>query len=106
MAVPGKRNDPQLSHFFKIEIESIDSATQSAGPGPSLEQLLWRVMDRLPEEPALVDSDEFAAHIAGSLIAGTPAEAWVDRFFAGNPQLRDQGGLDLAQAIVHASRRR
>ena len=27
MAVPGKRNDPQLSHFFKIEIESIDSAT-------------------------------------------------------------------------------
>ena len=27
MAVPGKRNDPQLSHLFKIEIESIDSAT-------------------------------------------------------------------------------
>src|SRR5229473_1913781 len=39
--------------------------------GRSLEQILWRSIDRWTEEPALVDSDEFAAHIAGALVRAT-----------------------------------
>ncbi len=47
--------------------------------GRSLEQILWRSIDRWTEEPALVDSDEFAAHIAGAFEGDVPAEAVLPR---------------------------
>ena len=51
-----------------------ESATPTnAAGGPSLEQILWRAMDRFDERPALVDSDEFAAHIEGVFSGEVPA---------------------------------
>ena len=58
---------------------SIDVAS-----GPSLEQILWRSLDRRTEDPSLVDREEFSARIAGAFAGDVPAEAWVDRFFAGD----------------------
>lgn len=71
-----------------------ESATQA---GPTLEQLLFRAMDRAAEDPALLDVEEFAAHIAGPLTQSTSSEEWVDRFFAGNVELREIVAPDLAQ---------
>src|SRR5258708_39223528 len=72
--------------------------------GRSLEQILWRSIDRWTEEPALVDSDEFAAHIAGAFDGEVPAEAWVERFFRGADPLRLPS--DMAGAVVRATRER
>src|SRR6266851_1998510 len=73
--------------------------------GRSLEQILWRSIDRWTEEPALVDSDEFAAHIAGAFEGDVPAEAWVDRFFRGADPVRRLPS-DMAGAVVRATRER
>ena len=85
-------------------------ATESApAAGPSLEQILWRSMDRFGEGPALLDAEEFAAHVSGVFEGNVPAEAWVERFFAGHPEdpLHDQNRpRDMAEAIVRATRRR
>ena len=50
-----------------------ESATTQGGP--SLEQILWRAMDRWEERPSLIDSDEFAAHIAEVFEGDVPAES-------------------------------
>lgn len=81
-----------------------ESASKTSG-GPSLEQILWRAMDRWEERPALVDSDEFAAHIEGVFHGDVPAETWVARFFDGADG-QHQGPSDMAEAIVHATRER
>ena len=73
--------------------------------GPSLEQILWRAMDRWHEPPALVDADEFAAHIAGVFDGDVPAETWVERFFEGAEKFH-HAPSDMADAIVHAARER
>jgi len=73
--------------------------------GPSLEQILWRAMDRFQEEPALLDAEEFAAHIEQAFQAGVPVEAFVDRFFDG-PERMHERDHDLADAVVRASSRR
>ena len=81
-----------------------ESAIETSG-GPSLEQILWRAMDRWEERPALVDSDEFAAHIEGVFNGDLPAETWVARFFDGSEGPR-KGPSDMAEAIVSATRDR
>ena len=81
-----------------------ESAIETSG-GPSLEQILWRAMDRWEERPALVDSDEFAAHIEGVFHGDLPAETWVARFFDGSEGPR-KGPSDMAEAIVRATRNR
>src|SRR5690349_19228174 len=67
----------------------------------SLEQILWRAMDRFCEQPALLDSEEFADHIAGVFDGDLPAERFVERFFAGNPELAALEP-DLAEAVVRS----
>src|SRR4051812_6568928 len=80
-----------------------ENATTTAGP--SLEQILWRAMDRWEERPALVDSEEFAAHIAAVFDGDVPAEAWVARFFDGSDKMH-QAPADMAEAIVRATQQR
>lgn len=68
----------------------------------SLEQILWRAMDRVQERPTLVDADEFAEHIAGIFEGDVPAEAWVERFFDGADKMH-RAPADVAEAIVRAT---
>src|SRR5438067_1608792 len=70
-----------------------ESATQAAGP--TLEQLLSRAMHRGAEDPALLDVEEFADRVVGPLTQATSSEQWVDRFFAGNVELRAIVAPDL-----------
>src|SRR3954454_21444768 len=81
-----------------------ESATTTTA-GPSLEQILWRAMDRWEERPSLIDSDEFAAHIAEVFEGDVPAESWVQRFFDGADKLH-KAPADMAEAIVRATRDR
>lgn len=74
--------------------------------GPSLEQILWRSLDQRTEDPSLIDRDEFSARIAGAFDGEMPAEAWVDRFFAGEPLDKMIGSMDMAEAIVKVTRDR
>ena len=54
--------------------------------GPSLEQILWRAMDRWEERPALVDADEFAAHIEEAFDGQEVvyAKSWGSKLFYGS----------------------
>jgi len=79
-----------------------ESAIES---GPSLEQILWRAMDRWEERPALLDAEEFAARIAGIFEGEIPAEAWVERFFEGADKMH-RPPADMAEAIVRATKER
>jgi hypothetical protein len=76
-----------------------ESATQPAGP--SLEDILWRAMDRFAEEPAVLDAEEFAARIAGAFDGELPEEAFALRFVEGNPELAPKA--DMAEAIVRST---
>ncbi|MGZ6143344.1 MAG: hypothetical protein ACXWLM_08395, partial [Myxococcales bacterium] len=69
---------------------------------PSLEQILWRARDRFREKPALVDSEEFAQHIARAFEAELPEESFAERFFAGADRLHQRAAF--AGAVVRASR--
>src|SRR5438105_13314669 len=80
-----------------------ESAVNSTGP--SLEQILWRAVDRYSEDPSLVDSEEFAAQIADAFEGDIPAEAWVEKFFEGTDGLH-KPPKDMAEAIVKASKAR
>jgi len=73
--------------------------------GPSLEQILWRAMDRFWEEPALLDAEEFAEHIAHSFDAEVPEEAFCGHFFAEADGMH-RPPESLAEAVVRAARRR
>ncbi|HYZ87865.1 MAG TPA: hypothetical protein VE620_01085, partial [Myxococcales bacterium] len=76
-----------------------DEATE-AGGGSSLESILLRRIHWAETEgPALVDRDEFAAHVAVAFDESVPAEAFAARFFAGNPELAAIVP-DVAQAFV------
>jgi hypothetical protein len=81
-----------------------ESAIETSS-GPSLEQILWRAMDRWEERPALVDSEEFVAHIEGVFQGDVPAERWVARFFEGSEKPH-QAPADMAEAIVRATKER
>jgi hypothetical protein len=74
--------------------------------GPSLEQILWRSLDKRTEDPSLIDRAEFADRIASAFDGEVPAEAWVDRFFSGDPLDKMFGSMDMADAIVKATRDR
>ena len=76
-----------------------ESATELGGP--SLEDILWRAMDRFAEEPAVLDAEEFAARIAGAFEGDLPEEAFVHRFVEGNPELARKA--DMAEAIVRST---
>ena len=76
-----------------------ESTTELAGP--SLEDILWRAMDRFAEEPAVLDAEEFASHIAGAFSGELPEEAFVERFIEGNPELARKA--DMAEAIVRST---
>lgn len=67
--------------------------------GPSLEQILWRAMDRWAEGPALIDAGEFAEQIAHVFDGALPAEAFVDRFYSGVEKLH-HAPEDVADAVV------
>ena len=77
---------------------------ENLASGPTLEQILWRAMDRYEERPGLVDSEEFAAHIFGIFEGDVPAETWVERFFEGDKL--HAAPADVAEAIVKATRQR
>jgi hypothetical protein len=82
-----------------------ENTTELPG-GSSLEEILQRQLHRFAAEgPALVDRDEFAAHIAVAFEGSVPAEAFVQRFFAGNPELAATVP-DLAGAIVATADKR
>ncbi|MFL5309893.1 MAG: hypothetical protein ACJ79H_05500, partial [Myxococcales bacterium] len=76
-----------------------ENATELAGP--SLEDILWRAMDRFAEAPAVLDAEEFAAHIAGAFAGELPEETFVARFIEGNPELARKA--DMAEAIVRST---
>ena len=80
-----------------------DSSLDTDRSGPSLEQILWRTVDRWTEGPSLVDADEFAAQISGAFQGEVPAETWIARFYGENP---DAAPSDMAEAIVAATRDR
>jgi len=77
------------------------SENVSQPAAPSLEDILWRAMDRFAERPTVLDAEEFSARIAGAFDGEVPEESFVDRFVEGNPELaRD---ADLADAIVRST---
>ncbi|MCA1826183.1 MAG: hypothetical protein ABR567_09555 [Myxococcales bacterium] len=80
--------------------------TAATTTGPSLEQILWRAMDRWEERPALVDADEFAEHIEHAFDGDVPAETWVAKFFEGEAKLHGSAPADMAEAIVRATKDR
>ncbi|HUJ25776.1 MAG TPA: hypothetical protein VLW85_07150, partial [Myxococcales bacterium] len=83
-----------------------ESANASNVIGVSLEQILWRAMDRWNEEPpALCNADEFAAHMESLFEDEVPAEAWVERFFEGAETYHHEPA-DMAEAIVRATTQR
>src|ERR1700682_1943536 len=55
-------------------------------------------MDRFWEEPALLDCEEFAEHIAGAFEGEVPEEAFANHFFEGVDRLH-QGPSSLAAAV-------
>lgn len=77
-------------------------AGETETSAPSLEQILWRATDRFREKPALVDSEEFAQHIARAFEAELPEEAFAERFFAGADRLHQRAAF--AGAVVRASK--
>ena len=79
-----------------------ESATQTSGP--SLEQILWRSMDRWREEPALLDAEEFAEHIARSFEGVVPEETFAERFFADGERPKSPAEMVVrrAQQRLHA----
>ena len=81
------------------------SESAMATSGPSLEQILWRALDRWEEPPSLVDAEEFADHIAGIFECDLPSHVWVERFFAGHTDRRAPPA-DMAEAIVQSTRQR
>src|ERR1041384_2177798 len=78
------------------------AAASAAQSGPSLEQILWRAMDRVRERPALVDSEEFAEHIAGIFEGELPSEVCIEKFFEGADKMH-RAPADMAEAIVRAT---
>src|SRR5713226_7521942 len=86
-------------HLRNVGVAMSESATELAGP--SLEDILWRTMDRFAEEPAVLDAEEFAARIAGAFDGELPEEAFVERFVEGNPELARKA--DMAEAIVRST---
>ena len=64
--------------------------TSTQPSGSSLEQILWRAMDRFREEPALVDTEEFADRIAHAFDADLPEERFADRFFDGADRMHQK----------------
>jgi len=80
-----------------------ESATQPSGP--SLEQILWRAMDRFQERPAVVDAEEFADRIAHAFDADLAEESFADHFFAGAEKLHQPPAAG-AEAVVQAARQR
>jgi len=73
--------------------------------GPSLEQILWRSMDRFREDPAVLDAEEFAEHIAHAFDEVLPEEAFAERFFHAGDTLRRRPAT-LAEAVVRGASRR
>ena len=80
-----------------------ESATQTSGP--SLEQILWRSMDRWREEPALLDAEEFAEHIARSFEGMVPEETFAERFFDDAGRLH-QRPKSQAETVVRRAQQR
>jgi hypothetical protein len=80
-----------------------ESATQTSGP--SLEQILWRSMDRWREEPALLDAEEFAEHIARSFEGMVPEETFAERFFDDADRLH-QRPKNQAETVVRRAQQR
>ena len=73
--------------------------------GPSLEQILWRAMDRFREDPALLDAEEFADHIAHAFDAQVSEERFSEHFFASTDKLH-QKSQTLAEAVVRSAKQR
>src|SRR2546428_1556603 len=62
-------------------------------------------MDRFWEDPALLDAEEFAEHIANAFDAEVPEEAFCGHFFAEADGLH-RPPESLAEAVVRAAKRR
>ena len=80
-----------------------ESATQTSGP--SLEQILWRSMDRWREEPALLDVEEFAEHIARSFEGVLPEETFAERFLGHADRLHQPPGRQAEMVFRRAKQR-
>ncbi len=74
--------------------------------GPSLEDILWRAVDRWTEDPALLDVEEFAARIQDTFFGETVTEEWIERFFRGGEDALHAPARDMAEAVVRAARDR
>src|SRR5438067_6867639 len=83
-----------------------ESVPIESGSGPSLEDILWRAMDRFREEPELLDVEEFSSRIAEAFDGDVPAEEWVEQFFAGHADPMRRLPRDMAEAVVRATRDR
>jgi len=68
-----------------------------------LEQILWRSMDRWREEPALLDAEEFADHIARFF--EVPEETFAERFFDDADRLH-QRPKSQAEMVVRRAKQR
>jgi len=77
----------------------------TATSGPSLEQILWRSMDRFREDPAVLDAEEFAEHIAHAFDEVVPEEAFAERFFHSEETLHYRPAT-LAEAVVRSTQQR
>src|SRR5712692_3835004 len=84
---------------LKAGVEMSASSTQPAAP--SLEDILWRAMDRFAEEPSVLDAEEFAVRVAAAFCGELPEETFVDCFVDGNPELARK--VDMAEAIVRST---
>jgi len=62
-------------------------------------------MDRFREEPALLDAEEFADHIAHAFDAQVSEERFSEHFFAGADELH-QKSHTLAEAVARSATQR
>src|SRR3954447_4639052 len=84
---------------------TVDKASTQGGP--SLEDILFRSLRLLSDQPARVDRAAFADHIEEVFGADPMAsEAFVEKFFSGDATLAAKRPADLAAAVVQATKKR
>ena len=82
----------------------VDDPRAAAG-ARALEEILWSAATRWGDDThSLIDRSEFAEQIFGTWEGDLPSEAFINRFFNGDPVLEQP--RDMAEAIVRVARGR